>query len=174
MNFGLKSKPSTDYNPQSNAIVERIHQVIGNALRTFELEEQELEEENPFEPFMTAIAYAIRSTHHTTLGASPGQLVFGRDMILPIKFTTDWALIAQRKQDIINSSNDRENKFRKEHQYNIGDKVLLSKPGIIPKMSNPREGPYVVTKVSANGTVRIQKGAVNQRVNIRRITPYSE
>ena len=37
-NYGMKEKPSSSYNPQSNGIVERAHQVLGNALRTFELE----------------------------------------------------------------------------------------------------------------------------------------
>ena len=35
-NMGIKRKPTTDYNPQANAIVERIHQVLGNQLRSFE------------------------------------------------------------------------------------------------------------------------------------------
>jgi transposase InsO family protein len=35
---GVKAKPSTVRNPQTNAIVERVHQVIGNIIRTFELE----------------------------------------------------------------------------------------------------------------------------------------
>ena len=88
-NFGIRKKTSTDYNPQSNAIIERVHQVLGNALRSFELENRELDDYQPFEPFMSAVAYAIRSTYHTTLQASPGQLVFGRDMLLPIRFKTD-------------------------------------------------------------------------------------
>jgi preprotein translocase subunit YajC len=173
-NFGLRQKPTTDYNPQANAILERVHQVLGNQLRTFELEKEELPKENPFEPFLTATAYAIRSTYHTTLQATPGQLVFGRDMILPIQFKANWASIALRKQKIINQSNAKENKKRLQHEYKIGDKVLLEKGGIQPKMAAPREGPFRIVKVSANGTVRIQKGAVTQRVNIRRLTPYFE
>ena len=70
-NFGLEKKTTTDYNPQANAIIERVHQVLGNALRTFELEKQDLSGEQPFEPFLTAVAYAIRSTYHTTLQATP-------------------------------------------------------------------------------------------------------
>ena len=173
-NMGLERKPSTEYNPQSNAIIERVHQVIGNALRTFELEEQELDDVNPFEPFLTATAYAIRSTYHTTLQASPGQLVFGRDMIMPTKFKADWATIALRKQQLINKSNSRKNQRRLIHEYTVGDKVLLEKPGKVPKMSAPRTGPYEVVHISTNGTVRIQKGAVSQRVNICRLTPYFE
>jgi transposase InsO family protein len=36
-NYGLKIKIGTSYNPQSNGVIERVHQVLGNMLRTFEL-----------------------------------------------------------------------------------------------------------------------------------------
>ena len=35
--FGLRRKPITNRNPQSNAIIERIHQTIGNIIRTFDI-----------------------------------------------------------------------------------------------------------------------------------------
>ena len=35
-------------------------------------------------------------------------------------------------------------------------------------------GPYQITHTYTNGTVRIQRGVVNERVNIRRLTPYTE
>ena len=74
---------------------------------------------------LSAAAWAIRSTAHTTLDATPGQLVFGRDMLLPIQIKTDWARIRQRKQDIINVNNRKENAKRIEHKYHVGEKVLL-------------------------------------------------
>jgi transposase InsO family protein len=42
-NLGIDCKPTTSYNPQGNAIIERIHQVMGNMLCTFELEERDLD-----------------------------------------------------------------------------------------------------------------------------------
>ena len=35
--YGLKSKPIMISNPQSNAIIERIHQTIGNIIRIFDV-----------------------------------------------------------------------------------------------------------------------------------------
>lgn len=173
-NMGITSKPTTAYNPQGNAVLERVHQVLGNCLRTFELSKRELDNNTPFEEFLTATAYAMRTTYHTTLGATPGQLVFGRDMILPVKFNVDWALIAQRKQTIINKSNEAENRKRIAYDYTVGEKVLLQEPGLLPKLATPRTGPYEVVQVHTNGTVVLRKGAVLQRVNIRRIQPYHE
>ena len=42
------------------------------------------------------------------------------------------------------------------------------------KLEDKYDGPYTITDVHVNGTVRIQRGTVNERVNIRRITPYFE
>jgi hypothetical protein len=57
---------------------------------------------------------AFRSTYHTALQAKTAicQLVFGRDMIHNIAFIANWDQIQKRKQDIINKSNQKENKSR--------------------------------------------------------------
>ena len=173
-NYGMTAKPSTAYNPQSNGIVERVHQVLNDALRTFELEQKELDEVDPWSPFLAAAAYAIRSTYHSTLEATPAQLVFGRDMLLPVKFAADWARIRQKRQAEMSRNTQRENRSRLRHTYKVDDKVLLTKPGINPKLSAPRQGPFKVERVYTNGTIRIRRGAISERVNIRRVTPYFE
>ena len=54
-----------------------IHQVLGNMLRTFKLETIFLDTNDPWAGILAATAFAIRNTYHTTLKATPGQLVFG-------------------------------------------------------------------------------------------------
>ena len=93
-------------------------------------------------------------------------------MLLPIQYKADWAAIALKKQQQILKDNLRENNTRLPHQYQVGDRVLLTVPGIIPKMSLPRKGPYKITRIHTNGTVHIKRGPIEQRVNIRCITPY--
>ena len=172
-NMGLRKKPSGAWNPQSNSILERVHQVLGDSLRTFNLEERDLHPQDPFEEFLTATAYAIRSSHHSTLGYSPAQLVFGRDMFMPVECQVDWTEIRERKQRKIRANNERENRKRRPHIYRVGDLVTLRKEGIIPKLSRPRLGPYSVVQVHDNGTVTIQKApTVTDRVNIRRVDPF--
>ena len=46
--YGIKQKPSSVRNPQSNAIIERIHQTIGNILQLFDLMQIELDKYDPF------------------------------------------------------------------------------------------------------------------------------
>ena len=82
--YGVKKKTITTRNPQANAIVERVHQTIGNVIRTMELYDQELDQEEPFKGVISATCFAIRSTVHTTTQHTPMQLVFGRDAILNI------------------------------------------------------------------------------------------
>ena len=42
--------------------------------------------EDVWEEVLPSIAWEVRSTHHTTLRATPDQLVYGRDMINPIQY----------------------------------------------------------------------------------------
>ena len=58
---------------------------------------------------LSEVAFTIRSTYHTTLEATPGQLVFGQDMILPVPFTPNWDQIKQRKQALIDKNTQHEN-----------------------------------------------------------------
>jgi transposase InsO family protein len=80
-NYGIKAKLTTSQYPQTNAIIERVHKVVNNMLRSFDLEQENLEEDNLFEYFLQSTAWDVRRTNHTTLQATPCQLVFGRDMI---------------------------------------------------------------------------------------------
>jgi hypothetical protein len=107
------------------------------------------------------------------LKATPGQLVFGRDMIFNIRHEADWQLIQERKRARIEGNNARENMKRREHDYAIGEKILITKADF-NKMEPSREGPYAITRVHANGTVTIQKGRALQRINIRQCMPYVE
>ena len=132
-----------------------------------------LDEDNPWKGILSATAFAVRSTYHTTLKKSPGQLVFGRDMILNIKHTANWEYIKQQKQRLINKNNERENSKRVPHQYKAGDKALLKK-GTEFKYESPYEGPYPILQVNDNGTVRLKMRSITDTVNIRRLTPYND
>src|SRR5687767_15760416 len=99
--YGIKKKSITVRNPQANTVVERIHQVIANMVRMFKLETNYLDVDNPWKGILSATVFAVRSMYHTTLKKSPGQLVFGRDMIFNIKHIANWELICQNKQKLI-------------------------------------------------------------------------
>ena len=84
-------------NPISNAILEQIHQVIGNLVRTFNIQQTYVEKNDPWKEILAAAEFEIFSTTNAKKCYSPVQLIFGCDMILPIKHRVDWELICQQK-----------------------------------------------------------------------------
>ena len=121
--YSLKRKLITTRNPQSNAIIEWIHQTIGNIIHTFDV--SNIVKNNPWAGILGATMFSVHETYHTTLQASPMQLVFGREAILTIKHVADWEHIRQRKQLRINHNNKRKNMRRNNHQCKVGDKILV-------------------------------------------------
>ena len=128
----------------------------------------------PFTEVLASVAYAIRSTYHTTLKATPSQLVFGRDMIQPLQYIAESDLICKNKQKVINDSNKRENSKRVDYDYVVGQKVLLLNTDIQRKLDSPTLGPYDILQVHANGNVSIMHASIIERVNIRCIRPFFE
>jgi hypothetical protein len=55
-NYGIKANSTTSQNLQANAIIEQIHKVVSELLRSFDLEKQQLEDTNPFEYFLQSTA----------------------------------------------------------------------------------------------------------------------
>jgi len=48
--------------------------------------------------FIDNAVWAIRSTYHTVLKASPGAAIFGQDMLFDIPFVADWHKIGDYRQ----------------------------------------------------------------------------
>ena len=71
--------------------------------------------------------FYVRTTYHTTLQAYPTQLAFGQDAILNIKHVSDWEHIWKRKQEQINRNKKRENMRCNNHQYRVGEKILVKR-----------------------------------------------
>ncbi len=127
----MKRKPTSVKNPQSNAILECIHAVLGNMLRTSELDMAESVKASDIDIFLSDAAWAIRSTYHTVLKASPGAAIFGQGMLFDIPFIADWQKIGEHRQQLTDLNNASENKGRIDYDYKVGQKVLVRKEGIV-------------------------------------------
>jgi hypothetical protein len=67
------------------------------------------------------------------------------------------------------------NNKRVDYDYKVGDKVLIRKDGILRKAESIwKKEPWTITTVHTIGTIRIQCGTKLERINIRRVTPFSE
>jgi hypothetical protein len=125
--------------------------------------------------FIDNAAWAICSTYHTVLKASPGAAIFGRDMLFNILFVADWKQIGDYRQNQPDRSNKRENNKCVDYDYKVGDKILIRKDGIFRKAESIwKKEPWTITTVHTNGTIRIQCGNKSERINIWRVTPFSE
>jgi hypothetical protein len=172
---GIMRKLTSVKNPQANAILERIQGVLGNMLRTSELDMAESVKASDIDVFLSDAAWAVRSTYHTVLKASPGAAIFGRDMIFDIPFIADWQKIGEYRQRLTDRSNARENEGRIDYDYNVGQKVLLRKEGILRNAeSRWHNRPWLITTVHTNGTITVQRRNKVERMNIRRVQPFTE
>ena len=57
----------------------------------------------------------------------PNQLIFGRNMIIPIEDRVDWGLIRHQNQTQIYKDNTHKNRHRVDHEYKVRDNVMRTK-----------------------------------------------
>ena len=169
--FDIKPKPTTVENPQRNSPVERIHQVVQNMIKTKELDKLIFDYIDPWAEVLSSVSWEVRTSYHSTLLATPAQLVFGIDMLFNMKKAINWKLISENKRKQIACDNERENSGRIAHTYKPGDKVLHLRRGIKRKYSKHKSDPYKITKVYSNGTVTMKQGVKHQCISIRNIEP---
>ena len=75
--------------------------------------------------FLNNAAWAICSTYHTVLTASPGVAIFGQDMLFDIPFIADWNKIGDYRQHQNDLSTACNNTKRVHYDYKVGDRVVL-------------------------------------------------
>jgi hypothetical protein len=125
--------------------------------------------------------WAINTTFHTTLKASPAQHAFNRNMILPTPFAANWYAINSLKQVQLQSATDAKNRKRIPHEFCLNDKVLICHDignPYLGKLAKPTQGPFKIIDVQQlhiNGTVLIQRSLTSvECVNIRQLLPFFE
>ena len=172
--YSIQPAPTTVKNPQANAIIERMHGPLGDQLRCTTFRGSNWHDE--LDTIVQACAFAIRTTVPLNSPYAPAQMTFGMDMIFRQKVIVDWDKIKQLRQKQTEHNKKRENNKQIPHDYKVGDKILLVTPiserRRQAKLSPPTEGPYEITKLYKNGTVKILRKHFEEIVSIRRIRPY--
>ena len=176
--WGIDGHPISVRNPQANAVCERMHQTVANLISIFvhtNPPQTPQDAQNIVEDALASASHAYRSTIHTTLGISPGALVFNRDMLLDIPFVADLITLRNKRQLRIDENLRKENNRRRDYDYNIGDRVyelVEIKNPLTSKIRTYAQGPYDILCVHTNGTLTIRRtNQVIDRVNIRRLRP---
>jgi hypothetical protein len=86
-------------------------------LRTAKLDMVKSVNASDIDIFLSDAAWAIHSTHHTVLKASPGAAIFGRDMLFDILFIADWKKIGEHRQQLTDLNIAHENEGRIDYDW---------------------------------------------------------
>ena len=86
------------------SVLELIHQVIANLVHKFDLKNNYLEDDDPWSGILADTYFVVKIICRTMLQTLPGQIAFGRDMILNTPFIYDWVDISRREQQLIDKA----------------------------------------------------------------------
>ena len=178
--LGIQQIQSTPYYPEGNGVVERMHGPLCAMLTKAAREGQDWVGQVPFALF------ALRAAPNRDTGFSPFELVYGRRVRTPLDVLhqgwtqeefeglncSEWADWLVSKLECWHEvMRERETEASKNRKINfdkktvgrvleVGDLVLIRKPGIIPKLEEAWLGPFpVIAKLnSVNYRVRTSKG----------------
>ena len=96
-------------NPQDNAPVERVHQVILNMLFTKDVDNKFFDYIDPWGETLASIAWVIMVSYHSIIIATLGQAVFVRYMLSNLASVVEWVVVRSDKQHQLEFDNGREN-----------------------------------------------------------------
>ena len=172
--YGIEGVQTTVKNPRAQAIVERMHLIFGEMIRTTVFGQYY---DHDLKQLGANCAYALRSTVPTKFSYSPAQLALGADMLFRQRAIIDWEKVKEIHPKNSKQNNKRENSKRIAHEYKVGDKVLLLTPKYehkyLAKISDKRnKGPYKITKIYANGNLRLNFGDYTDIRNVRNVKPF--
>ena len=170
--LGIEQIKSTAYHPETQGALERFHQTLKNMIRCYcEQNDKDWDEGIPL------LLFGAREVVQESLGFSPFELVFGRDVRGPLKLLRETVLDDQEEpNDILTYTTLLKERLQnacrvaREHLQGVqegmktyydkkartrvfapGDEVLVLQPNTGPKLGARFEGPYKVCK-NLNGT----------------------
>ena len=80
IDYGTLCNSISTRNPQVKSIVGRVHQTIGNMIRTFKIQEIDFKDNKPWKGILLSTMFVLQHILHTTIKYVPLQRLFGRDL----------------------------------------------------------------------------------------------
>ena len=99
-------------------VLERIHQVLGNLVQTYNIKEIYVDGDALWPGIFVVSVFMILYAVNRLICYIRGIFLFGRNLILPIKHMAYWELIRQQRQRQINKDNIRKNGKIVDHDKN--------------------------------------------------------
>ncbi len=153
-----------------------MHQKVTNVLRTLVHTNPPQNMTQARDIIDDALATAMHAMQTTiassTLGSTPGALVFAWDMFLNVPLIADWQAIARTHEHHVNENLWRAN--RKQHQFDYAPgQQVLKKVHNPTKLGVRTEGPYTIERMHVNGnlTILLREG-ITEGIIIHRVLPY--
>ncbi|CAM4514096.1 unnamed protein product [Lepidochelys kempii] len=174
---GVNHLVATPYHHQTNGIVEKFNGTLGAMIRKFVNEHS-----NDWNLVLQQLLFAYRAVPHPSLGFSPFELVYGREVKGPLQLVkqqwegfisspgtnildfvtnlqntlqTSLALAKENLQDAQKEQKAWYDKHARECSFKVGDQVMVLKALQVHKMEVSWEGPF---------TVQEYLGAVNHLI----------
>ena len=164
--LGIKRNVSSAYHPESQGELERFHQTLKNMLRTYCLEQ-----EKEWDEGVPMLLFAIREAIQESLGFSPFELLYGREVRGPLRLMKECWLTEEEPNNLLDQVADLQHRLtaareiarknlekaqdkmkvwydrrERKRSFETGDEVLA----LIPIPGDPLRarfsGPYVVQK----------------------------
>ena len=194
--LGIKKTRTTPYHPQSDGLIERFNRTLLNMLST-----AVVDDEHSWDLKLPTLLLAYRTSIQDTTGATPFELMFGREPRLPedVMYSTppststtpeQYASILKERLSDAYERVSRHVKHQQSHQkeyydrglrgdpYIVGDIVMLHEPAVkrgnSRKFHRPWKGPFKVVKVISSTVYRIQHCEHSRRrkvVHFNRLKP---
>ena len=178
--FGVHKSRTTAYHPQGDGMVERFNRSLLQMLRTY------VDTQDDWECYLPLVLYAYRTSVHSSTGASPFLLMFGRipcsspftkslsfdsqsyptylrDKLAGLRDFVETNLAAaalHQKQDY--------DQHAKSPSFQTGDLVWLSLP-TAGKLDPRWEGEWVIKSIKSPTTIQITNGRSTKVVHMNRI-----
>ena len=193
--LGINHVVSSPYHPQGNGVVERLHRTLNSMISKL------TEKKGNWASTIPMALYFIRSTPCSATGLSPFLARQGWEPTTPLQLLyrawdgldegnvdfTEWVDLNLERVEKLRDSiaatvgkNVKDRKLRwdgraKARTFQVGDSVLVRKPGMTTKLEETWEGPYKITKVNSPLSYGVDFGyRKSPSIHVQQIKLYHE
>ena len=196
--IGTKALRTTPYHPQTDGLVERFNRTLKSMLRrVLNGEKRDWDQMLPF------VLFAYREVPQATVGFSPFELLYGRDVRGPLDvLQVEWLQNPDAETDVLSYVMDVRNRMEtareimlenakeaqvkqkayydqktKEMNLQPGDRVLLLLPSSTKKFIAQWQGPYTVVRGTGKVDYEIEmpdKGGRKQIFHVNHLRKWKE
>ena len=177
--LGIHKTRTTPYHPQSDGLIERFNRTLRMML-TIHMEQCP---EDTWDDHLPMLMLAYRSSVQESTRFTPFQLMFGREVQLPVdlvfgggpapgespgeyvkrlrqSFEASYSVVRERMHLVQKQQKQLYDRKAAGGRYAVGDLVWLHSPAVprgkAPKFHRPWRGPFQIVKVLSDVTFRIQ------------------